>query len=63
MTHYICTGECKAVSESAEAICETATCSRHGMKLEECSCEDGRHGRVPPEGMEEMPTTDETSTM
>lgn len=44
MKHYICTGECAGVSEKP-GVCQSQTCSKHGVPLSECECEDGKHGK------------------
>lgn len=43
MTHYICKGGCKGVSDEF-GFCESSTCAKNGEMLEECDCEDGKHG-------------------
>ncbi len=42
MTHYVCKGECKGVSE-APVSCGAESCSLHNHPLVECNCEDGSH--------------------
>lgn len=42
MTHYICTGGCGGVSETA-GVCQAVTCPKHGVPLEACNCTDGKH--------------------
>ena len=44
MTHYICMGGCGGVSEES-GICETDGCANQYELLEECTCEDGKHGK------------------
>ncbi len=43
MMHYICTGSCHGLSDE-EGICMTEGCSKHYEILDECSCENGKHG-------------------
>jgi protein PhnA len=43
MTHYICKGGCGGVSEEA-GVCEADGCANQYELLEECNCEDGKHG-------------------
>ncbi len=40
--HFICKGECKAISEKP-GICTTEECSRKDQALELCVCEDNKH--------------------
>jgi len=40
--HYICTGGCAGVSKDP-GICQTDSCPKHGLPLEECSCTDNTH--------------------
>jgi hypothetical protein len=40
--HYICDGGCEGVSE-VPCNCGAETCTKHGLPLRECSCEDGKH--------------------
>jgi len=47
-THYVCRGECKAVSDE-EGSCSSDSCSMHGQKLEICPCTDGSHSTSPME--------------
>lgn len=42
MTHYICKGECKGVSEKPVS-CGDESCSLHNHPLVECDCTDGEH--------------------
>ncbi|MDP2705204.1 MAG: hypothetical protein U1D31_02555 [Patescibacteria group bacterium] len=42
MEHFVCRGECKAVSDKP-GVCETEECSHKGQVLELCVCEDGTH--------------------
>jgi len=42
--HFICTGECKGVSDKP-GTCQAGDCSKHERELSECSCEDSKHGR------------------
>ena len=42
MSHFICTGTCKAVTENA-GVCTAGDCPKNGEPLEECNCEDDRH--------------------
>jgi hypothetical protein len=45
MEHYVCKGDCSGESHKL-AVCKTAGCSREGLPLEECLCEDGLHKEV-----------------
>ena len=40
--HYICSGECKGVSNNP-GNCQAAHCSMYGKPLIMCDCEDGKH--------------------
>ncbi len=40
--HYICTGGCEGVSETA-GVCGAVTCPKHGVPLTPCDCSDGKH--------------------
>ncbi len=42
MEHYICTGGCRAVSETP-GTCQAEDCSKRGEPFEPCECEDGKH--------------------
>ena len=42
MSHFVCTGDCKAVSEQ-EGICQSDFCNKQGEELAICGCEDGVH--------------------
>ncbi|MDO8536754.1 MAG: hypothetical protein Q7R94_00720 [bacterium] len=42
MKHYICTGDCKGVSDKP-GVCEAQDCPKHGKPLEECDCVGGKH--------------------
>lgn len=43
MTHYICTGGCKGVSEVAKN-CGAEDCQKFDKALQECNCTDDTHG-------------------
>ena len=43
MTHYICKGGCKGVSD-VMGVCEADGCANQWELLEECECADGKHG-------------------
>ena len=43
MAHFICKGGCKGVSE-VEGFCEAEGCPSQWQALEECNCDDGKHG-------------------
>jgi len=45
MKHYICTGECRGVSDVPMA-CGAAGCHKKGEPLVECNCGDGKHAEV-----------------
>ena len=51
MSHYICTGGCKGISDKPGA-CEAADCIKYAQPLQECNCIDGKHGEVPKEDKE-----------
>lgn len=51
MTHYICKGGCKGVSEEF-GFCQAQSCAHHGEMLEACECEDGKHGEQEGAGVE-----------
>ena len=42
MTHHICTGDCKGVSDEPK-VCQSPDCGKHGQPLKECNCADGKH--------------------
>lgn len=42
MSHYICTGGCRGVSDNP-GVCEDENCSKHNQPLEKCDCTDGKH--------------------
>lgn len=42
MTHYICEGGCKGVSNVAKK-CEAIDCPHKGVDLKSCDCKDGKH--------------------
>lgn len=43
MTHYVCTGGCKGVSNDAGTVCKAEDCPRHDHPLTPCDCEDKGH--------------------
>lgn len=43
MTHHICTGGCKGVADQP-GTCQAADCAKHDQPLQECNCEDDKHG-------------------
>jgi len=43
MPHYVCTGGCNGVSETAGATCQAADCAKYNHPLTECNCTDGQH--------------------
>lgn len=43
MKHYICKGGCGGVSDEA-GVCQADSCANHWELLEECDCNDGKHG-------------------
>ena len=45
MKHYVCTGECKGVSDTP-GVCRAEVCSEKGKPLVECNCTDGMHAEV-----------------
>ena len=42
MSHYVCTGDCKTVSE-VPGVCEADYCGKNGQVMTICGCEDGEH--------------------
>ena len=42
MEHYICTGGCAGVSETA-GTCQAGDCPKYSQQLESCDCTDGKH--------------------
>ena len=42
MTHYICTGTCKGVSDTP-GTCQAKDCPKHEEILQPCDCTDGKH--------------------
>jgi len=42
MTHFICTGGCKGVSEEPKN-CGAEDCPKHDQPLIECNCTDNKH--------------------
>ena len=46
MTHYVCTGGCKGVSDDANATCQAGDCPKHGEPLTACDCADNAHEEV-----------------
>jgi hypothetical protein len=55
MTHYVCTGGCKGVSEDPNAACLAEDCPKHAHPLTPCDCTDQQH--------EEAYAKDETPTV
>jgi len=45
MSHYVCKGDCKTVTDSA-GVCQADFCNKKGEDLEICGCEDGTHAEV-----------------
>ena len=43
MTHYVCKGSCGGNLEEL-AMCEADGCSGQWEMMEECDCNDGKHG-------------------
>lgn len=43
MTHCVCTGECRGVSDDADAICQAEDCSMCSNSLVACECSDGQY--------------------
>lgn len=54
-THYVCEGECGAVSDESHATCQTADCSKHAEHLTPCNCSDDKHEEVHKDKHEEEP--------
>ena len=42
MSHFVCTGDCKSISEE-QGICQSDFCNKKGEDLAICGCEDGEH--------------------
>lgn len=47
MSHYVCTGDCKNVSDVA-GVCQSDFCNKAGEELAICGCEDGEHTDAKP---------------
>ena len=45
MTHYVCTGGCKGVSDKP-GNCNAEACVKHGQPLTPCNCADEKHEDV-----------------
>ncbi len=45
MTHYICTGECHGESKTS-GVCQADDCSKRGLPLLSCDCEDWHHDEI-----------------
>ena len=45
MQHYVCTGDC-AGENTKPGMCDTSGCSKEGLPLTECKCDDGFHQKV-----------------
>ena len=56
MSHYICTGGCKGVSEDP-GTCQAEICPKNLFPLKECSCENGKHGMEEEKSEEEVAET------
>jgi len=56
-THYVCRGNCGGTSEVPKA-CEAESCTMSGQMMEECNCEDSKHGNT----SAEMETDDEVKS-
>jgi len=46
MTHYVCTGSCRGVTDVEGATCQATDCPLHGQPLKACVCENGEHEEV-----------------
>lgn len=46
MTHYVCNGGCKGISDDSEVICQATDCLAYSKPLNQCNCEDGMHEEV-----------------
>lgn len=53
MTHYICTGGCKGVSDT-RGVCNAEDCEKYQEPLQECSCTDGAHEAAYKEAEEDL---------
>lgn len=42
MEHYVCTGECRGVSDVPK-MCGALGCHKKEKPFTECNCEDGKH--------------------
>ena len=45
MKHYVCTGECRGVSDVPKS-CEASGCHKKGVPLVPCECGDEKHDEV-----------------
>jgi protein PhnA len=62
MAHYVCKGGCGGTLEEA-GVCETPGCASQWEMMEECGCEDGKHGKsVAEEGTSTEVTKDSCGT-
>ena len=50
MSHYVCTGDCKNVSDDP-GVCQSDFCNKSGEELAICGCEDGEHVDAKPEAV------------
>lgn len=62
MTHFICKGTCKGVSE-LESVCETEGCPEQWQLLQECTCVDGSHFRAGEDTADVVVTKDSNGTV
>ena len=46
MTHYVCVGGCKGVSDNPQATCQAEDCPKHTHPLIACECTDGEHAQA-----------------
>ncbi len=42
MNHYVCTGDCKTVSD-VPGVCAADYCGKNGQVMTICGCDDGGH--------------------
>ncbi len=53
--HYVCLGDCEAVSEKP-GTCDSAQCISLDQNLVECHCSDGKHNDL------KLPETDQADS-
>ena len=56
MSHYVCTGDCKGVTDKPNATCQAQDCNKHAHPLTECNCTDNMHKEAYEKDGEKMPS-------